>query len=306
MSLIIGSSVAVLGNSAPTGAAGSTPIQSSYNTVTSASTLTVTFSSNTTAGNTIVVCIGSAGTINPIVSSISLTGSTDTFYAVKSFNNNTFFNAEIWYDTVCAGGHTSVVINFVNGTGTTQLAAEIYEIPGAIQVDKSSGNAASAATWTSNASATTTQAKEIWFGASLTGTSNTVTGAWTSTLNTPAGAYGFAAAYQIVTSTGAATFSGTAANGPYTSVVATFYPANKPNTSLVISPPAGYANGQTFLMAAIGGNTTGVVTPSTPPGWLSMAGGGIDVFYRTVTGSESPYTVTFASKCICSGIYCIV
>ncbi len=108
----------------------------------------------------------------------------------------------------------------------------VYEVPGVLTFDKGShGDSASspAATWSSGATATTSQANEIFFGAATSTLEvPTVTGAGTwTTQSTGAGTYDQAAGYQIVSSTQAATFSGTfsASGRAYGAVVATFYVA---------------------------------------------------------------------------------
>ena len=307
MSLIVGSSVAVTGNAAPTGAAGSVPIQTAFAQGTSATSLTVNFSSNTTTGNTIIVCVTAKGsTANPGVSGITIGGNADSFTYAQFFSNNSEYDAEIWYDAGCLGGQTSVVISFSGGTGGTySTAAQIYEMPGGLSYDTSTGSAATTGTtWTSTATATTTQAKEIWFGAARTHSTATVTGAWTSVVNALSNGTNHAAAYQIVTSTGTATFSGTQTSGLYTAVVVAFYPASEPSTTLTISPPAGYTAGQTFLLAVIGGGTAGVVAANnTQTGWTPLsATGGLELFSKSATGSESPYTINFPSLCAAAAL----
>ena len=103
--------------------------------------------------------------------------------------------------------------------------------------------------------------------------------------------------YQIVSSTGTSQFSGTQSTSNFGATVATFYPANQPSPNLSISPPAGYTAGQTFLMAATGGGTAGVASPNTPSGWTALATGGMAVFYKSATASESAYTVNFSAIC---------
>ena len=184
MSLIVGSSVAISGNSAPTGATPSAPIQTAFNSGASLTSLTVNFSTNTTAGNTIVVCLGTAGNTNPTVTGITIGGVADNFQRAGGLNNDAYFNSEIWYDTACVGGQTSVVISFTHGTGSPQTAAQIYEVSGGLWVDVTSANAgATIGAWSSTVSIapTTTHAKEIMFGAVLASNSisATGTGTWT-------------------------------------------------------------------------------------------------------------------------------
>ena len=76
-------------------------------------------------------------------------------------------------------------------------------------------------------------------------------------------------------------------------------------TSVVIQPPPVYASGDLLVMGVIAGGTaaTGGVVPSLPAGWtrLSATGATLATFYKTASGSESPYTVSVASTAASAG-----
>ncbi len=214
-----------------------TPIQLSPTvTVAGASgTLTATLPGNTGTGNTLVACITTTGgTTCPTVSGLTLGGAAGNWQAAYSDPTTAGFTGYVWYDPGAASGQTSVVLTFAGGAGTAmEVYLVVYEVPGVLTFDKGShGDSASspAATWSSGATATTSQANEIFFGAATSTLEvPTVTGAGTwTTQSTGAGTYDQAAGYQVVSSTGTATFSGTfAASGrAYAAVVATFYVAS--------------------------------------------------------------------------------
>ncbi len=221
----------------------------------SAGTLTATLPNPTGTGNSLVACItGSGSTGVRVPSGLTLGGAADHWQAAYTDPTTTGFAGYIWYDPNCASGQVSVVLTASAGAGTGLTSyLTVYEVTGVLAFDKgSNGNSASspAATWSSGATATTSQASEIFFGAvSSTLEVPTVTGAgsWT-TQSTGAGTYDQAAGYQVVSSAGAATFSGTfsASGRAYAAVVATFMPAGV-NTS-----PAYASNYDTTAVAGTG------------------------------------------------------
>src|SRR6185437_3767951 len=178
---------------------------------TSANTLTVTIPS-TTAGNCLIVCVGSFNSTTPAtISGITLGGSADNFAAATS-NNSQTAAVFIWCDPNCAGGQTSVVIsgsNLVVGSGTGGVV--IYEVSGlatASVVDKVSNSSAGVgSTFTSGTTATTTVANEFWVGIGI-GSNGGATGPSSPWANTTPGGGACVAGQQIVSSTGTATYSG--------------------------------------------------------------------------------------------------
>jgi hypothetical protein len=177
--------------------------------------------------STLVACITTSGaTANPGVSSITLGGSADNWQAALTDTAN-HFGGIIWYDPGCASGQTSVVLTCTGGSGAgADIYLTVYEVTGVLAFDKGShGDATSGfATWSSGATATTSAASEIFFGAVMGSTSVpavTGVGTWT-TRSTGTGQFDQVAGYQIVSSAGTATFSGTQGTGGYVAVVATF------------------------------------------------------------------------------------
>jgi len=198
-----------------------------------ANSLTVTLASPTTAGNCLIVCVASLNATTPAsISGITLGGSADNFAAAVS-NTAQTASAFIWVDPNCAGGQTSVVIS---GSHLTVSAGNggviVYEVSGlaasSVADKTSSSNAASGTTWTSAATATTTQASEFWVGVADAFNPVGPSSPWS---NTAAGTSAIAG-QQIVSSTGTATYNGTCTNtGPVAAAVATF----KANVTSAIS-----------------------------------------------------------------------
>ena len=198
-------------------------VQSATN-IGAASPITVTLGSNTTAGNCLIVYVGTGqGTTNPTVSGITLTGSSDTFADAKSLNNNGTVDSEIWTDQGCSGGHTAVVVTFAAGSGASAgMVVRVEEWSGvatAGAVDKTNATATAASTsFTSGSSGTLSQASELVVGAVSqdSGNGSTVTGPaspWTNTtqLNAASASVGMVTGWQVVSATTAQTYSGTIA-----------------------------------------------------------------------------------------------
>lgn len=211
-----------------------------------------TFASNATAGNCLVACITVGvqhGT--PSISSVTTNGTAEHWVLAKSQTvNSTFINDGIQvvavYVNPNTGGGQKIID--VNCSFTTSLASgndaeilvDIYEVSGLVSssvTDKTASSqvAAGSTSWTSTATATTSQASEIFIGvvgangfsgvAAITGPSSP----WTNetTLNSSYGSGTCLTAqrsgFNIVSSTGTATYSGTITNddGGYAAVVAT-------------------------------------------------------------------------------------
>jgi hypothetical protein len=214
-----------------------TPVQITptvFANISGSGTLTCTFGSNTTPGNSIVVIWASGQTTtNPTISGITIGGNAEHFGSAESLNNNAQLDAEIWLDSNLTTASTSVVVSFSGGTGSGSFAecACAYEVPGILTTDKVAGGTNASTTWDSGATAATTQAAEILFGSAAIGQSQvpTVTGvgSWTTVTAVPATNCRLIGGYQIVAATGAAEFKGTVPTSTiWTTVVATFSQAS--------------------------------------------------------------------------------
>jgi hypothetical protein len=203
-----------------------------------ASPLPVTLGASTTAGNCLVICItGTAATSNPNVTAVTLGGAAGNFAQVITAGNVTADNVttSIWADPNCAGGQTALSLTF-SATGSPSICVTTMEWSGlalSSVTDKTSSGLSdtTVTSWSSGATATTSQASEVAIGCvggQLSTGITTITGPsspWTNfTQETSANTHiGLLAGYQVLSSTGTVTYSGTFAAGyQYTAAVATF------------------------------------------------------------------------------------
>lgn len=209
-------------------------IQSKSGTITSGTSLTITLTSPTTAGNCLLVAVGATrSTTNPAVTGITLGGSAGNFAIAKGQNTAGDADAEIWVDPNCAGSQTSVVITFSAGSGTGQgNAAWVMEWSGLVTsaaTDKTNGGSNTNGTFSSGATGTLTQASEVIIGCVMTfatgGTISAPGAPWTELGSLTAGTNNsFAAGWQVVSATTTQTYNGTVSGSGqvWASVVATF------------------------------------------------------------------------------------
>jgi len=198
-------------------------VQSKSGTGTGTS-LTVTLTSATGSGNCLIVGAVCSGTSsNGSVSGVTLGGAAGNFAQAATIGGSGDGGiAAFWVDPSCAGGQTSVVVSVTGGTGTQTIfvwADERDDIAAAAPVDKTAGAvAASGTSWSSGATATTSQASEVWYGIvfGIGATGPTITGPaspWVNhtQVNAAVGTSNGAmtTGYDVVASTGACTYNGT-------------------------------------------------------------------------------------------------
>lgn len=263
-------------------------VQAKSGTGTSSPT-TVTLSSPTTAGNCLIVCWTVLATgSQPSTFSGTLGGSAGNFGTVLTVNSDTGILA----DPNCAGGQTAVALTFSGGSGSYAVGVYVYEVSGLAAssvVDKTVSGTTGTTSWTSGATATTTNANEFWVGMAscYQTTTQTITGPsspWTNeTAIHPSQGANFlnsVSGYQIVSSTGTCTYAGTvASSGGNTVLAATFLPATSSPVSvtgvtatMTLAAPAGAPSaaasvaGVTATMAlAAPAGSAGVVSGVTGP-----------------------------------------
>ena len=131
-----------------------------------ATSLTVTFTNNITAGNTVIVCVNaiSAGGV-----SVSPSSGGDTYTQNVADSSN--YLCSIWSVLSSAGGYKTVDISVTSPPG---LEAWIYEVSGLSALDKTgTSTASSTSAFSSGASGTTSQASEfiVGVGVGYTGSS---------------------------------------------------------------------------------------------------------------------------------------
>ena len=191
-------------------------VQHVGNSATNVSTLATTIAATGT-GNTLIVCVGHSVNDEP-VSSVLLSGSADNFRQ-DFFVNVLNPNIETWSDPGAASGHTTVTVNLA---GNDDLSVDVYEFSGLLTptpLDKTSGNQlfSTGPTWTSNATAATSQAAEVLIGMvggfNNAGSNPTLTGPaapWVNeTPHFPGSATFMMSGYQVVAATGAYAYAGT-------------------------------------------------------------------------------------------------
>lgn len=204
--------------------------------------LQVTFGSPTTAGNCLVACItayeGPTDTL--VISSVTTNGAAENWVSAASLGGTAGEGDQysIYVNPNTSGSQTIIDINVTFGfTASTSNSAcilsDIYEVSGLVLanvIDKSVTQSQSAVTsWNSTATATTSQVNEIWLGMAAADSSSgntaiTLTGPaspWTNETQLQSSAQDGGtgtsnkviidqiSSYQIVSSTGAATYSGT-------------------------------------------------------------------------------------------------
>lgn len=215
------------------------PVSNSGSTGT---TLTLTLGTATTAGNCLVVVITThnGSTVNPTISGVTLGGAAGNFASLFSTGSATDESiSAFWTDPNCAGGQTSVVITFSSVTSPRYMAS-VYEFSGlastnAALLDKSAASAlgANGTSWSSGATATTSNAVQAWVGLVSTD-STTITGPaspWTNIAQVNPGgtASDFMSGYQIRSTTGAASYAGTfSPSAFYNAAVVALNPAGAP------------------------------------------------------------------------------
>jgi hypothetical protein len=195
--------------------------QVASNTTSSLTTLTVTLSKATTAGNCLVCCLTSgASTDSPTISGITLGGVADNWAAAASGGGGAGVEyAAIWIDPNCKGGQTSVVITLTGGSGSGGVGAYVFEVPSLLTspLDAApAGVTGSGTAFTTNATGTLAQPSEIAFAVvgAPSGAAPIIPPGSPWQEQTAIGVAGFltmTAAYQVVTTAGSLIYNGTLA-----------------------------------------------------------------------------------------------
>lgn len=174
----------------------------------------VSFSSNTTAGNCVVVVVcDKTGLGVCSVSAVKLGGAADNFgssAAVTGGGSSTGnVLTSIWVDPNCAGGQTAVAATVANSTSPVIFAYEISGLATSSVVDQTASSGTSTgSSFSSGSTATTSQANEIWIGAVSAGATPSNPTGYTSQSQISGAEVG-QAGYDIVSSTGTAVYNST-------------------------------------------------------------------------------------------------
>lgn len=203
-------------------------------------TITATFGSNTAVGNCLVAAfsVGCDGTHFLVtVSSVKTGANAENWALAVSQTGDAFAQAFIYVDPSTGGGATQVNVTIAFGaTASTSeslcILVDVYEVSGIVAaspVDKTSSGHNLTSSWSSGATATTTNPIEFWVGTcanspALANTTQTLTGPsspWTNETSLVSSAQqgGTVAAdkfftyqlsgFQIRSATGTATYNGT-------------------------------------------------------------------------------------------------
>ena len=212
--------VRVQGNARGTSGSGSTSVS-------------VTLGAAPTPGNVLVLTIGIYGQVNlPSVTGISQTGVT-WYYQIKSSRSTV--DIEIWFGIVGSGASTNLTVSWANFGYSVANVCEYSGILTSGYLDKTAsanGQSTSPSTGTTD---TTTQADELWIGATASGGANNQTSPTNGfTLMDGVKNVAISNAYleKIVSATGTANSGTTASNASWAGCIATFKASAAP-------PPAG-------------------------------------------------------------------
>jgi hypothetical protein len=183
----------------------------------------LTLGAQTTSGNAVLVIAGAlSSTGEPTINSCKLGGVTDNFAywggpSVDSSDSEA--GVVYWLDPGCAGGQTAISVSLFGTTGTYYNVAVAYEVGNlpataakAEDVANANPQVAAGSSWTSGTTGTTAQASEIWFGCVIVeSASATITGPggnWTNTTVTVASHVSMMTGFEVVSSSGAASYAG--------------------------------------------------------------------------------------------------
>lgn len=229
----------------------------------------------TTAGNCLVLCIQSVN--QSAITGVTFTGGIrDNWEQAAGISGaGEGGNCAIWIDYNCLGGKEGILIA-TGSASSQQINAQLYEFSGvatAAPIDRTASHESNISdiTWTSNATATTRNATEVWVGMfgglSFSAFVPDQPSGWSAPLayiaNSNGGQFSrMLSAYKFATSTGNAVYAD-GSNGvsfTYAALVIALYPFTQPVT----------VNG-TVSMAGTGSfGATGVLT-----GTVAMAGAGV-------------------------------
>ena len=189
-------------------------VQAASNTA-AAGSVTVTLGSNTTAGNCLVACIalGNSSSTSS-VSSVKLGGAADNWASLKAVGDLAVGAEQlaVWADPNCAGGQTAVAITQSTGLVTMAWVFEFSGLATSSILDQSAtfDSAGGTNSTFSVTSGTTTQASELAIGCAYA-FSTTITGPsspWVNESTLSQGSDRLQASYDILSSTGTVTYSG--------------------------------------------------------------------------------------------------
>jgi hypothetical protein len=266
-------------------------------------------------GNTLIAVISTRSTTANAVSSISQTGA--SWSRAASTTGTAGVTTEIWYAPNISGAATTVTINVSGGSGfdSTAVVAQYDGILSASALDKTATSTGTNTAAFTGATATTTQANELWIGG--IGLADNVsfsspTNSFTSFANVNSGGSStrstIYALERIVTATGAAASGGTvSATAQWAGAMATFKAEFPSGTPLTLGGSAagcytltGMSGSMTVTAKAL--TVSGITAASTIyDGTTTAKLGGTAAFLSTeaagtgTTADGKPYSVDSVS-----------
>lgn len=304
-------------------------------------TLTLSYNTaggGTTAGNCLVLCIQSVN--QSAITGVTFTGGIRDNWeqVVETSGAGEGGNCAIWIDYDCLGSEESILIATASAS-SQQINAQLYEFSGvatAAPVDRTQFHSSdiSDITWTSNSTALTRNATEVWVGMfgglSFSAFVPDQPSGWSTPLayipNSNGGQFSrLLSAYKFTTTTGNAVYSD-GSNGvsfTYAALVIALYPFSAPITvdgtvsmagtgtfgaTGVLTSRVSMAGQGTFSPEAAGyGNLTlagqGTFSPQLALiGTVSMAGAGTMVPQQTATLVVATWAGSFSVPTVVAGV----
>jgi hypothetical protein len=209
-----------------------TLVQSEPGTNTTSNTLLdITFGSNTGSGHLVIVAAGNYKAASvPHITGITLGGAADNFAVAEAESGNSC-DAEIWGDPSAASAQDLIAVTFSASSLNKGGAAMEWANVGAQDTSAKNGGTGSGTSWSSGSSGVLSQPGELVIGIVFVEASAalTITGPgspWTNLAQIAVSAdIGALVGYQVVSGTGAVTYSGTTTTGGWAAAIAAFKPS---------------------------------------------------------------------------------
>lgn len=262
-------------------------VQHASKGTTGSASLSLTLGADTTAENCLNVLTTQDVSTN-LPTGVTIGGSADNFEQDADYVLSGSFALAAWSDPGCEGGQTAVAVSWASSV-SGGLTADVFEVSGLrvsprpYDVSAGTGNTSGETSFNSG-SVSTNEPSELWLGAAVTFTSSGHTtlaanSPWTAESQIATGSKtDTLCAYQIVSSTGSAGYSGTSTETTeWAALVATYVAAGTTLTATASLTGAG-----SVAAAAVqdAGTTTltgqgGVGTPDLTQGAAAtLAGAG--------------------------------
>jgi hypothetical protein len=277
------------------------------------------FTSNTKAGNSIIVVFSNGNNNNPTAPITDTQG--NTFYKATQVANSTTFESSIWYTSNIVGGADTVTVT--PGGSNASIAMEIYEVAGLVTpalqgpqaIDQTTTNTGTA-TASPAVSITPIVPNEYVFVAyglgtaaqTITVTPNYVNDSGQQNPTTPAGLYSFVSASLWKSETATTSPAATAASSePWAVAVASFKSLTMPVQAVAQGMgAAGTPSGGVLSVQGVSGGTSLPTNqvPTSSSTYALAAPYEVDALTTTATvksstGNVYGFTATNTNSSIC-------